>query len=315
MILGELARSLNGGFIAVSTLLFCVSVLSVAYLPVAPSLRRSSARCREHVLWALLLFPWLAAMLVSYLVLSPSLAPYKPDWMSALTHWHHAELFDTRSWHVLPLAVFAVVLVLALIRTGLALIRHRRSMRWFLQCLEVNALRAELDSQWPSAFTYGFLRPRIFVSAALKKALSPEEYSAVLHHEQAHLKRYDPLKKFCFACLSHFFPSTVAQRLRAEYALSLEQSADMKAVASGNENALIAKTLLKVYRLNRSTLPSYCCAFAETSLEARVRYLMAPRPDPTVHYVAAALLFAGMLALSLFGVDSYHHSFERFFDH
>lgn len=44
------------------------------------------------------------------------------------------------------------------------------------------------------AFTVGWLRPRVYVAAALAERLPPEQLEALLAHEGAHVRRRDPLR-------------------------------------------------------------------------------------------------------------------------
>ena len=95
------------------------------------------------------------------------------------------------------------------------------------------------------AFTIGWLRPRIYVSATLAERLSPEELRAVLAHEGAHVARRDPLRlgalRF-FACTLFWIPAL--RRLAADFADEAEVLADD--VAARGEPLVLASAILSV---------------------------------------------------------------------
>ncbi|MCZ4101608.1 M56 family metallopeptidase [Streptomyces sp. So13.3] len=63
----------------------------------------------------------------------------------------------------------------------------------------------EIDDPRTTAFTYGAGRPRIAVSRLLIEELAPEQLEAVLRHEEAHLRRLDPLRRSLLAVASATF--------------------------------------------------------------------------------------------------------------
>lgn len=320
MILGEWARWLNGGFIAASTLLFCIACLSVVFLLGQSSFKRSTASFRETFLWGFIVFPWFAASAISVLVMFPGFDDLKPLWLLNLTHWHHTEVFDTGSWHSVPLAVAALLSLWLVFRALRGITKHINSLalfnHWRLEQWRDEGQPDHLATAFPAtAFTYGLLTPRVFISHSLKAQLTTAEQQVVARHEQRHVNRRDPLKKFLFSCFAAAFPRSVAAQLKAEFSLSLEQGADAWAAQTAEDRALVAKTLLKVYRLSRANPPGAYCAFSGSDLTDRVHYLMTPASNRPFHFALAMLLFFALFALSLLGVDSYHHSFEQLFRH
>ena len=315
MILGEWARWLNGSFIAASTLLFFIACLSVVFLLSHSSFKRSTTSFRETFLWVFIAFPWFAASTISVLVMSPSFDDLKPLWLLNLTHWHHAEVFDFSSWHSVPLTVAAVFSLWLLVRTLRVITKHINSLALFDQWRD-EGQQDDVATAFPAtAFTYGLLTPRVFISQGLKEQLTEVEQQVVARHEQRHVNRRDPLKKFLFSCFAAAYPQWIGSQLKAEFSLSLEQSADAWAAQTGGDRALVAKTLLKVYRLTRDKPPGAYCAFSGSDLTDRVHYLMTPASNRPFHFALAILLFSALFALSLLGVDSYHHSFEQLFRH
>jgi Zn-dependent protease with chaperone function len=96
--------------------------------------------------------------------------------------------------------------------------------------LPLDAVRV-VEGLLSPAFTLGWLRPRIYVSACLPERLSPAELRAVLAHEAAHVRRRDPLR----LCLLRFLACTLfwlpaVRRLAEDIADEAEVSADDAAV-------------------------------------------------------------------------------------
>lgn len=52
----------------------------------------------------------------------------------------------------------------------------------------------EINSNGYEAFTYGLLRPKVYISSKIIKNFKNEEFQAVILHEKAHVASYDPLK-------------------------------------------------------------------------------------------------------------------------
>ncbi len=95
-----------------------------------------------------------------------------------------------------------------------------------------------------AACCYGFLRPRVAVTAGLLAHLDDEELTAVLAHEGHHLRRRDPLRYLVFhavAAAAFMFPVAPAVRRRLE--VRTELAADRAALAVAPRGALAAALL------------------------------------------------------------------------
>ena len=91
------------------------------------------------------------------------------------------------------------------------------------------------------AFTVGWLRPRVYVDAALAGLLTADELAAVLAHEEAHVARRDPLRLSALrflACTLFFLPAL--RRLAADAADEAEIAADDRAAGLAGAGAPLA---------------------------------------------------------------------------
>lgn len=93
------------------------------------------------------------------------------------------------------------------------------------------------------AFTAGWLRPLVYVSASLAERLGPAELVAALRHEGAHLRRRDPLRMSLLrflACSLFWIPAL--RRLADDAADEAEIRADD--AAAGSQPLVLAGALL-----------------------------------------------------------------------
>lgn len=95
------------------------------------------------------------------------------------------------------------------------------------------------------AFTTGWLRPRVYVAAALPEHLSDAELAAVLAHEAEHVRRRDPLRLFVLrflGCLLFWLPAM--RRVAADYAAENEIRADD--AAADRHGLALASALIRL---------------------------------------------------------------------
>jgi Zn-dependent protease with chaperone function len=127
-----------------------------------------------------------------------------------------------------------------------------------------------------AAFTWGFLRPKVYLSEGLLRSLSREETRSVLLHEAAHVRRRDPLRGMAVGILSSalwFLP--VSSFLRRRFAEAMEKAADEDAVKTGVEPLHLASILVKVAKAKSSALATVTPSLqGGASLADRVMELM-----------------------------------------
>lgn len=126
------------------------------------------------------------------------------------------------------------------------------------------------------AFTFGWFKPKIFLSSRLPEILSPSELCALLRHEQAHMDRKDPMRlavlKFV-ACFFFWIP--VLASLMKDLAEEVEFSADR--IAARVDPLVLASAILNMALVSsngRALRVAGSVGFADPDLvECRVRRL------------------------------------------
>jgi Zn-dependent protease with chaperone function len=174
------------------------------------------------------------------------------------------------------------------------------------------------------AFTAGFWRPRVYVSAALSDLLDPAQLDAVLAHEKAHVARRDPLRLSLLrflACTVFYIPAL--RRLADDLTDEAEIDADDVAAADCSPFALATAILaLAEWAGGRraldgvTTLPTGAVAgihgftpFQRVDLlERRIRRLAGEEADVGTHVTRRSLGAAGavLAAVVLSGVMMVH---------
>ncbi|WP_309891279.1 M56 family metallopeptidase [Archangium sp.] len=269
------------------------------------ALRRVPA-LRADLAFVLGTLPALASMGVVAAAAAPALAAalgLAAD--HCLGHGHHVHLCFLHSTHVRPLlaAVGAFSLAVFLFRAGGIVLRVLR-MRARLSALE------SLGTPRPGLFPIvaipgaprlchaaGFVRGRILLSASLEASLSPTELRSALAHEEAHLRRRDPLLGLLLGVAGLFAAPFLARACAAVYQTAAEEACDAEAAATMGDGGLVAGALVKVATLQRklSNVAADAPAFGALALERRVRLLLDGEARATT---ARALRVAGAVALA-----------------
>ena len=124
--------------------------------------------------------------------------------------------------------------------------------------------RVELcDLPLTGAWTVGLWHPRIVVTTPLIQALSPQEFSAVLHHEAYHLRSGHSLKALVIGVLREGFGWFPAVAASAEtYAAARELAADAAAARRSGTEAL-RSALLKCQGTQEIAAPFGAPAFTD----------------------------------------------------
>lgn len=158
-----------------------------------------------------------------------------------------------------------------------------------------------MDDNLRTAFTSGFLRPRIYITTGLLKGLERDELRAVFLHELKHKKGYDPLRFLCYAFVRDAFFYIPAMKYLAGFArLKKEHEADDAATSKLNGPLFVASALIKVAR--QGPVCGAAMAGEKEEVTGRIRRLIEGREEALkVPLKAAALsvLFSGALLLSL----------------
>ncbi|MBI5827349.1 MAG: M48 family metalloprotease [Deltaproteobacteria bacterium] len=101
------------------------------------------------------------------------------------------------------------------------------------------------------AFTFGLLRPRIYLSTGLLEGLDRKEVRAVFLHELCHKRGFDPLKLFILSVLRDSFSYIPLIKGFVGHAIAMkEHEADDSTVSKMKEPLSLASALLKLASLN-----------------------------------------------------------------
>ncbi|WP_257455272.1 M56 family metallopeptidase [Archangium lipolyticum] len=231
-----------------------------------------------------------------------------------LGHGHHVHLCFLHSAHVRPVlaTVGAFSLAVFLFRAGETVLRLLR-MRARLSALE------SLGTRRPGRFpivavpgaprlchAVGLVRRRILLSASLAESLTPAELRSALAHEEAHLRRRDPLLGVLLGVAGLFAAPFLSRACAAAHQMAAEEACDAEAAAAVGDGGLVAGALVKVAALQQrlSHVTGDAPAFGALALERRVRLLLDEAARATT---AHALRVTGAVALAT-GLLSLAHS-------
>lgn len=176
-----------------------------------------------------------------------------------------------------------------------------------------------IDAPGLGACTTGLFKPRIAVDRTLWRKLSDDERRAVLHHEEAHRQRRDPLTLFVLKlCAALTIPSHAMKLVRL-WQTAAETECDRHAARVTRSSDSVASALLVIAHYHREaphvSLPIRASA-AGSELEGRVRTLLADIPSPrpanlACDALAVALIgFAASIVVCLGAGDLIHHGAE-----
>ena len=219
------------------------------------------------------------------------------------------------TWSITCYAVLAIVaglFALAAMRAGRSIHRQCTSTRSALQPLValpsaaphaelaalLGALRVEKRTRLiafdrPVALCHGLLRPRLLLSTGSVHGLSGAEIEAMLRHEQAHLRRHDPLRLVAARAIADALPELpVLGHMAARLSLAQELAADRVALAAVGPEAL-GGALFKVGDALGPLEGQVVAVGAFSALDARIDQLLGvPQPalSPSSRTVLPALV-------------------------
>src|SRR5262249_6690499 len=197
---------------------------------------------------------------------------------------------------------------------GLQLVREVWRSQQTIQCCKrassTRQGRRVLPLAEPRAFVLGIFRPQIYLSEGLLSGAHLDSCEAVLEHEEAHLRRRDPLWRLIASIGRIVHLPGVAGLVGSLHARAQEMAADAEAVDRVGDRLSVAEALVRFARLRLSESPS-AFEFAGSNVAARVREILEPHgrskgPPP-------ALLLAAGLGLFVFALASGHqlHHFSE----
>jgi beta-lactamase regulating signal transducer with metallopeptidase domain len=166
----------------------------------------------------------------------------------------------------------------------------------------------------------GLRRRRILLSARMEEALAPPALASALAHEEAHLRRRDPLLGLLLGVANLFAPPPLGRLFLEGYRHAAEEACDAEAAHAVGDGALVAAALLQVAALQRHPAAALhgTAAFGELALERRVQLLL-ERPlcsaVPGRALRLTAVASSAALLLTLTQAAFLHHAVETLLHH
>ncbi|OUS28136.1 hypothetical protein A9Q98_07745 [Thalassotalea sp. 42_200_T64] len=320
MIVGQWGIILNLLSIAMITIMVTVGAISLLSIIFQERLSLISPTTRKSILWLFVSSPWWMAIVTTLLFYSTFATALGSEALISVAHWHHPDIFEIASWHGVSIALFLIWVTVILVRKLNLLINSKQTQSSLIGFSKEQVQGSSvIDSAVPNAFTCGFFFPKSYVTTGLKAHLNKEELAIVLAHEAAHVKNFDPLKKWVFMLFAAFFPARASGKLKIAMSQAMEQLADSSVVDLGYRNDTVASTLVKVTRISMRFKPESVSIVANSfhaeALEERVKWLLNSHSS-TVHFHYLILLLPCLLLLlSMFSVDRLHHLIETILNH
>jgi beta-lactamase regulating signal transducer with metallopeptidase domain len=219
--------------------------------------------------------------------------------------------------HHLPAAGLLVALLAGTVLAALTLrvLRHRRlvaALRARSEPTELAGLRVRWGELGDAAFVAGLRRPTIFCDRGLPGQLTPDQLRAVLLHERAHQRSFDPARLLLVDLVAPVLRRVPAgRRWLAATLAHREIAADRHAIAHGAAPSDLAAALLVLPPLAHPHVAGFTPA-VELRLRALLGEVAEVRPPSSVRraamLVAGALVGAGVCAWFLHrSLTSAHH--------
>jgi beta-lactamase regulating signal transducer with metallopeptidase domain len=273
----------------------------------APWLGSRTARSKANFVFAVLVSPLVLACLAAFGLVLPAFLKFEPRSTGEIMNGKLLCL-------ALAGGAIGMVMLARAVRAWRATSRIEKQWRassqeLFVEGCQVPVHRVEHD--FPFLIVAGLLRPRIFIGRSIMEALSSDELSAALAHENAHVESFDNFKQLL---LKMTRPPDWLGKLSINetvWASASEVAADEQALTSGISALDLSSALIKVGSFRRRmtvgdqlVASHFLSAEAASSLDVRVanleRWLKAepqPKPDKPRHrrlVLALALLLPAL---------------------
>jgi Zn-dependent protease with chaperone function len=168
--------------------------------------------------------------------------------------------------------------------------------------LELQAF--SIRAGFPVVSVVGLFRPRLFISERVLAECPPEELSAMVRHERAHVDSRDNLKRLMFRLFAGPLSWCSAGReIERRWDEALEELADERGASASSALAL-ARALVRVARMTNSSLAPMPLSLLSRGdgIERRVRRLLEGRPRENsrpVWLLATRMLVAAPAVLAV----------------
>lgn len=159
------------------------------------------------------------------------------------------------------------------------------------------------------AYARGLIKPQVAISDTLREVLTADELHAVVLHEEAHVRHFDPLRILIARAATDLqWPFDSAEKRYTAWANALEFERDRNACARGADPLALASSLVKAAHL-QGNHSAHRAALVDghQMLEARVNALLEVRPalkapprSRRITYLATLSVIAMAFALGFF---------------
>ena len=167
-------------------------------------------------------------------------------------------------------------------------------------------LRVLVNDTLSSAAVMGMLKPVLFIPATMITGLSQAQLKAVIAHEIAHIRRFDPVVNFCQSLIEAilFFNPAVAW-IGRQIRMEREACCDAFGVTATGDESLYLDTLAlwaEKMKSQKSPAPVGALAFADrraSTLLDRVRRVLFPDFVPAARFSPVSTIFLFAIGLVL----------------
>ena len=297
------------------------SIVGLLCIALRKQLGQLAPAAQARLLLAGSIFPLTAALLVLGAALAPSFGWIADHYSGELhSHPHLCSAHPIVGWPSIPLVALALLVAARVVQTVLTS-GHAAMLSWTTAGSMKQASHADIQrglriipSDEPQAFVLGLLRPTIFATRGLVSGAARKHLPAVLAHEQAHLQRYDPLRRFCANLGNSLHIPSVARILDSAHERALEMAADEQAAERVGSRADVATALVALAKA-RTQVPraafSVLGSATHSDLETRVVKLMEGGTYRDWPKRSTLFLAATAIAVAVaIGADTVHHKVE-----
>ncbi len=242
-------------FLGISIFLASLLVLNI-FVSLAASLiwnacenytKNWSPRHRKQAIFALRIFPLVAALVFVLAFLLPAYLLFEPHTADEIVS---PKLAVPALLSLLGIA-FASFRVFGTWRQTRRLIKSWLARSEKIEFNEVFVPVYRLTHPFPVIAVVGTFRPKMFVAEQIFDALSGEELAAAIRHESGHLAESDNLKRTLMRVCRDLLVFPMGRRLESEWSENAEIAADEYAAQTGGNPAAInlASALVKIVRI------------------------------------------------------------------
>ena len=205
--------------------------------------------------------------------------------------------------HHLPGVGTAVTIGAALLALlfAVAALRHVALVRGLRRCsvpVELAGTPVRVGRLGDAAFVAGLRRPAIYCDEQLPQELTSGELRAVLLHEQAHQRAFDPARLLVLGLLAPMArPFAVGRQWLASALARREVAADRYALANGARRGELASALLKLPALTRAHVAGFTPA-----IDLRLQALLGDIDDvesPPLLRSSGMFLLGGLIGTAM----------------